>query len=673
MDLSTDQQKQIKQQVENEVIYDLEYARPQFQLMDYHYSKYHNVGNKNKKEGSVINDYSMYVAMQTMLANLSGEDSSLKVLPNHIDDVNGAYYWEKRMQYAFRKYYQPMISNKGEFNRCFYGNDETLMLDFDEEKQVPMPLSLNPRAFLYDRYGISGQGTPDGSSFYRHAGYITATTLADLKNWLKERDGKRDTWVRMPDVDQKSNFFTGTFYDTGAMQELVKGFYAKDQNKGMVQSGYQNYVKLESDALMKPDNRNLPIYIMHWFTFINNEVHHIIYAGNVQNLVYVRKLEYDRLPIITTPLYPVANARNFISIPLLTLDGQEALKVMKNVSLVSIVREQLSLWVYNEVDIDRPEELTSGDDIFIGTKGEPQKSVERIPRGNPNKTNVDYISSVLDNDLLRTTGITEQQRGSFNQAQQTATEIQQREFRSDKRYLKIIELRINSNSDLLHQAIKVQVNEASTKENYDLAIRSGGAKRNEFINITSRQLKKLIKDPDIIFSNEAIEEAKLNKKIPRIDRIMSAGRGNPFVDQRNLQKWYYEELLQDDDILDELVRPTADQLIARTENLYLSTGTSISPDFYDNHAQHKSEHAKAEQTPEMIAHQRSHDFLEIQISRNPELQQRWNQVNNPELLQQQQGEQSLQDQGQFNPTPNGATDRVGSPIDGTAFGSGASI
>lgn len=632
VNLSQDKKKLLSQQCGNEMTTAIAYLTSEWNRHDEHWEKYKN-DIANIRDGHfTVKDFSTFSVVQNLLSRLTNDSYDFRLQATTKEDVAAVSLMSKIIKYDLFKIQRQFIETNFSWNTIFFGEGNMLLHQYNKVKGrtkttrdyfAPIPTVINQRTFLYNPTAIKGQGLPDGTGAYQYAGFPTPTS----KRTLEKFKGYYD----LSEVDYKKKDNIAGF-QSPSFQHVIEGDKKRMGNSYSIAQAHtiinnqQNY------------QDNDVIYAFNWFTFFEGKPVMVIFLETIDQIIRYEELDFEELPFITRALYPVTNAKNFISAPYLTQDKQTAKQIVENLALENEVKKQQGLIVYDSNKIrDYRTILKSAESGgYIPVEGDINNAMARIPHGSADSA-TDFILELLAQAENKDTGITPQQRGATPGGSTSAREVSIAAESSDNRALAVRRRWKQDQEEYILQSIRIYDNLTPSKL-YNKVIRVSGDLQDEFIDLTKRDFKR-IADVDVTIIDTLEEEEERIRKLPYVDRIFQQAMLYDRTNRRELMKYASMELGLTREQIDNLYPPTADERLARIENERMRDGLDIPVNVLQDHEEHLAIHEAGESNPETRAHIERHILAQISLQVNQRLRERVAQMRAQEAAVAEQGQQ----------------------------------
>ena len=623
--LSMDQKKSLIKLINQEYTNAYTYIKPIWDRWDQYYEKYKNEIKSFRQEDFKLMDYTIFSIIQTMMGHLSLDTFDFHLKPTSKQDIESVMLLEKILRYDFERTKKQDVEDEWIWSTLFFGVSDLLLAEvgtYDAKSKyyAPMPRVMNQRVFLFDPHRLGGINSTDGG--YQYAGYITQTTVREIKKYRDEG------YYQYDDEEFYSIIYQNTEQST---DDLVYGYKKYNQENTRISgSTYDNYLN-EGVNGDDQDKTNRPIYLLNWWRYDDDgDVTHIIMPLNRNTILRYEKTKFNKLPFITRELFKQHSVRNFYSVPYLTLAYQRGKQAVMNLALDNEIRNQQPLFLYEEGSIENPSLLTSPIGAAVPTKGMPGNVLERV-QTNATSNSTDFVYNLILNAEQQSTGVTASQRG-VSQGNVLATEVLAQSQSSNIKALLVLNNWITNEKSYIQQCIRLYDLMRST-DIYKKVVRIDGDVKDEFIDLSKREIKEKLGDVDVYVRNKELEKRKLQEEIPNIDRLVANSAVFEGTDKRQLLKVTAYKLGFSNDVIDKIYPPSPAEQVARSENIDLEQKQQVDAQVGEDHTTHLREHRMGESTPQLRRHIKQHMLLQEIELKDQQIQQEQAQLQ----AQQQQG------------------------------------
>lgn len=475
----------------------------------------------------------------------------------------------------------------------FFGRGLLLALDFNREKSkmAPAPEIIDAASFIRDPRAKSVNGDSMGKGGMRFGGWEVGATYYELKE--------------MP------GYFN-------------IAFLKKDREiRSLMDEAAEARADAQGNTPFKPDEESLGKYnnyefkLLNWFTTIKGK-RYLVTLGNCRStLVRLTELPYGKMfPIIDRSLYPMAHDWDGVSIPDLIEDKQRARAILINLGLKSAKSDAMPQYLFDKTKIKNVNDLNWKHDKFIQVDGSTDGAVVPMQKSTVHQY-VNVIMDVLDAAAQRATATPEIQQGVQSGDKRTLGELQLVSSKVDTRYSMSAKVFGWSERRFWQQWYR-QYKVHFKDEIDEKIVRLQGPLAPKWRKFTRENIISDV-DPDVKIESRVISEAKRQKRLQSFTNFAVVAIQNPENNRRAIEKALAQMNGMTKEEVDMMFPPTVDELQAEDENEMLDVGKLPKISVMDDHRVHIEVHAKARQTPQMMAHIRAHKKLMLVKRNNPDL------------------------------------------------------
>ena len=588
--ISADDQRRVAAQIEKEYTLAWKYLQPKLKVWLARLKLYNN----QRRDADMFGDPLMFTVFNTIHASLW--DDRLEA------------YWEGRSgkgdedveenlnalaRFDYDVMGKAQIDYDWDWDTEFFGRGLMLLMDFDRSEgiQSPVPEVIDPGTWLRDPRATSVNGDMRGRGAMRFGGREIGLTYWELKN-------------------NPAYFNVGLIKKGKDINSLIdEAVEARRQAQGT-----QNYNK-DEEGLGKYDNYEFRL--VEWFTHFKGEKYLVTLANNRSLVVRMQKLkDKKRFPVIDRALYAMAHDWDGVSIPDLTEDKQRFRAVILNLTGIAAKADAMPNYLYDQTRIKNKNDLDFRTNKFIPVDGRVDNAILAVQKPTIHQY-VDTILNILDVASQRATATPETKQGVTPRQQRTLGERQIVEARSDTRYSMSAKLYGLSEANFWRQWYRLY--KIHFKDKIDeKVIRIQGATAPIWRPLLRDNIISRV-DPDVRIESKTISEQKR-----LIERESSVGFYSlALQDPNNNRRYLFKRLgklygLAKEEV-DLAFPPTVDELQAEDENVLLNQEKMAQISIQDDHTTHIEIHAKANPTPQTIAHIRQHKKLMVQKRDRPDL------------------------------------------------------
>lgn len=566
--------------------------------------------NNQKKEDDVVGDPLLFTVFQTVLASLY-DDQLMAVFEGREDgDDETAENLMRLSEYDYELMEKAKLDYYWMWDTLFFGRGLVKLMEFskDERYKCPIPELVDPMTFLRDPDAVSVRGTINGDGAMRFGG----------------REVKINKWR----INSDSGFFN---YEDLSLGTEIKSLLQDAKDERDMAQGRETLQNKSDEEL--GDNANVPL--LEWYTHYNGKKVLVYLANSMSKPIKYTEFgdsAKSSFPLIDRPMYPTAHDWDGTSVPDLTEDKQRQKSVMLNLGIQSVKGDLYPMYLYDEARIKNKSDLaTFGFNKFIGIQGDGdvRGAVQPMNKVAVRMDLVSFILETLDASAQRATATPEMQQGSLSDEKRTLGELNLIASKVDTRYSLTAKVFGWSEKDFWSQWYGLY-KKYFVKSIDEKVIRVAGSYGNTWRPLTRENII-MAQDPDITIESRNVSE---NGKVK--DRILMNQYAQIVMqDPEANKRFFFKKLAKlngfEEDEIDRLYPPTADEMIAEKENEMLSNDELAQVSVNDDDITHMEVHGKASETKAKEAHIKAHlDSLMVKRSQ-PELFQQ-GQVNQAEAL-----------------------------------------
>lgn len=593
--------KQISKQVEEEYQLCWFFMKPKVQ----EWLTRLRIYNNQKRAKDKVGDQTMFVAMQTILANLYDDRLNAIANPREEGDANQAENYSTLMDFDREAMKKEVHDYMWDFDACFYGRGLSFIHDFDRESKTPIAEVFDPTTVVRDPSCVALNGDLIGRNAARFWGMQ----------------------VNMTKYEMKEN---GSFINLGRLKkgkEEVNNTQAEAQQARWDAAGYDN-VSTREEALTE----NYEYRLLRWFTHIGGQKVILWLANNRTLVVRVQKLAYKEWPIVERQIFPISHEYDGVSIPDLTEDKQRMRAVLLNLGVDVAKSDLYPMRVYDHNKIKNRNNLNFEFNKWIPSDGPPGDSVQTLASKQISNS-VDYIMKALELAAEKSTAVTATQQGLLAKSNTTLGEIDLASQSSGTRFS--LSAKIFGWSEKAFWKQHYWVYNENYKDGIDKKIlRLVGAFGPKWLELGREDIimgNSL--GPDIEIESKIVSEGKKLRDYQQQQGYFAFALQDPEANRRYGLKHLGRTFLKKAEI-DRLFPPTVDELEAEEENEKLNKNEWVEVRPEQNHVQHKEKHAEGKDTDVMAGHIKAHNEMLRVAKVRPDL---FPQLQPPMPMEQTQG------------------------------------
>ena len=545
-----------------------------------------------RKDKNSVGDNTLFTIFDTVMSDLysdtleasftgrSGESD--RPTTNNLTIL--AKYDHDEMEKAKSDYYW-------NWEALFFGRGLLMMSDFDREQMAPIPEVWRVMATMRDPDALSVNGLDRrGRGRARYIGRQIPMTLNE-------------------------------------MEEMGVYFNFKDlkPNRSSTSSLIEQNLRLQNDVfgdnyrIENPIGENGKLQLLEWFTVYQGKRVFVTLADDMKRVV--RYQEYDSLfiPIIDRAVNPNPYSWEGVPVPQLIEDKQRAKAKTLNLAIRGVESAQNPMYLYDQLKIKDRSHLNFGFNKMIPTDGSPRGAVEVMPKETL-KQEVAYILDTLANNAERATATPSTKQGVDPSGQNTATRDVIVDQGSDKRYglaAKIFGWSERAFWVQWYNLYKEHFNEGIDEK----IVRISGPLGEKWRPLTRENLITDKKDPDVKVESRVVAEARRFNQSQQFQAYFQFIASDPTANLRFALRYMGQLQNIDTDVLEQLLPPTPDELMAAEENeVMLENPQTIIPVLPEqDHMAHIAKHAELPDTPALRAHIKAHNTAMALQQQRPDL------------------------------------------------------
>ena len=588
--LSEREQARILRQIEEEYQLALSFNEAKRTLMLNRLKLYNNQRRDNDKVGdpllfTVFNTIHAALYDDRLMANWRGRsgqgDEEVEENLNALTEYDYDLMEKSELDYMWN------------WDAEFFGRGLVILMDFEREKpfQCPVPEYVPAVTWIRDPKATSVNGDMRGRGAMRFGGREIGLSYWEMKknksyfnlHLLKKEKELKSTLDELRDAHRDA--------------QGLEVFRNKEEALGK----FGNY----------------EFNLLEWFTHYKG-VKYLFTLGNGRRTVirYQKLKDQRKWPVIDRALYPMASNWDGVSIPDLTEDKQRARAVLLNLGLVSAKKDVLANYLYDSSKITNRNHLNFKQEKFIPVKGNVNGALEPVQKSTAHQY-VNLIMEVLDTAAQRATATPEIQQGVVGQKQRTLGELELVSSKVDTRYS--MSAKVYGWSERQFWLRYYLCYKQFFKDGIDeKVIRLQGALAPSWRKLTRDNIIAEV-DPDVKIESKVLSEAKRLRELNKWGQFTGFAMQDPNANRRFLWKRLGRQLGLTSEEISLAFPKTGEELHAEDENEILNNEKWAPVSVTDDHLVHIEIHAKANPTPQTIAHIRQHKKLMTVMRMHPEL------------------------------------------------------
>jgi len=547
--------------------------------------------NNQKRDKGAVGDPLLFTIHQTVLASLYDDRLSVEFTPRENGDDDICENLTDMAEYDYDEMEKDVADYTWDWDTSFFGRGLIMLMEFDRKRMCPVMENWSPMTTIRDPRAKSVNGDMRGRGRARFLGReirMNKTELEDGKIYFNIDKLKPDN----TDVQSISD--------------------RADQLRAEAQ-GYSDVSRFVGEL----SGDSATYRLLEWFTFYKGKLV-LVTLGNSRKLV-LRYTEFKtkKIPIIDRSLYPVSQDWDGVSIPDLVEDKQRARAKLANLGIKVAEAGLYPRYLFDSTRIKNKADLNIEFNKYVGVDGNPVNSITEIPRSHIS-TDVQYILNTLDQGAQKATATPDIQQGVSSAEKRTATELNLQSNKVDTRYS--LSARIFGWSEKRFWQQWYALYKIYFKSGIDeKVIRLSGTLGATFRPLRRENIIALENDPDVKIESKVVADAKRFNLLQQFRGYLQSLVSIPTANIRFGLKYMGKLTGLKKDIINQLLPPTPDELLADDENKILEKNGIVNVNTNDDHYMHLEIHNKLSDTPAKYAHMQAHKKAMILLKQNPNI------------------------------------------------------
>lgn len=573
-------------QVESEYTLGYEFIKPKWDEWALRYKLYNN----QKRDKQAVGDNTLFTIFQTVLASLYEDDLTAAFVPRESGDEEAAENLTLTAEYDYTEMEKDMLDYEWDFEAMFHGRGLCALMEFDREAMVPVGEIWNAMTIIRDPYATSVNGNKKrrgaAKFLYREARY-TKQELEESENYFNLNLLKPDSTSTKSLIDEN-------------MRILAEAQGLSDVSK---------FSKLEGE--------NATYRVLEGFTMYKGKRVFVTLANDQKTIIRFVSFENTLdIPIIDRTIYPVPNSWDSVSVPDLVEDKQRARAVLTNLGLKSVKASIHPMYLFDQTRVKNKADLNFDFNKFIPVNGNTNGAVTVMPKDNIS-SDVEYILSTLAQGAELATASPDTKQGARPVEGGTATRDALVSQGSDTRYSLAAKVWGWSEKRFWKQWYRLY------KEHFadgidEKSVRIAGALGASWRPFTRENLVANT-DPDVKIESRVLVEQRKFNELQQFRGYVQMLALDPNARMRFALRYMGQLTGLKQDVLEQLLPPTIDEMIAEEENERLRANEKVEVAVMDDHQTHLEIHNKMEDTPAKYAHINAHKRAMVLKKLKPEL------------------------------------------------------
>lgn len=580
-----EEQKTLIRQIQSEYDVCYTYKQPKWKDWSERLKLYCN----QKRDKKAIGEPVIFTIHQTVLASLYEGKLSTKFIGKEQSDNQIADNLNMLAVSDCTVMDKERLDYNWSWDATFFGVGLVHFQYFDRKTLTPIPVTIDPMAFLHDPRAQSINGDALGNNRSRFCGYEVYLTKNELE--------------AMPDVYTNIDQIKDDEGDNNIKTNRDLRLQAQ---------GYS------SNRIKQPEGENKEYPVLRWFTMFRGKRVLVEVANNRKTVVRFQEMKDNNIPIIARYLFPMAHDFDGISIPDLVEDKQRAEAMIMNLSLDSARAGLNHRFIYDKTKIRNRNDLNLAFNKHIGVKGNTQGVVTLVQHQSI-ASEVQWILSMIDNNAQKATATPDIQQGMTGQQGRTATELNRVAIGVDTRYSLMAKVFGWSEKEfwLVWYSI-YKDNYADKIDKKIVRIIGKGAK--EWKGLTREQIIARKYDPDVEITSEVLSETKRIKQMQAFANFINLALAFPECNKLYTLRLFGEINGLDAEDINIMLPSTSDENDAYSENELINKGKNPEVLESDNHQIHIVVHSECLDNELAVKHIKRHQFF-LGIQKAKELEE----------------------------------------------------
>lgn len=546
--------------------------------------------NNQKRDKSAVGDPLLFTILQTVLASLYDDHLMAMFEPRESGDEDTSENLNDMAVYDYDEMEKDIVDYTWDWDTCFFGRGLVMLMEFDRKKKCPVPENWDPMVTLRDPRAKSVNG--------------------DMKGRGRAQFLGREIRLTKDNMETAGIYFNYQNLKTDSTD--INSLIDRNEQVRQEAQGFANVTRFSGD--LKGDNATYRL--LEWFTHYKGKLVLVTLADNRKTVVRYTEIEGGNIPIIDRSLYPIAADWDGVSIPDLTEDKQRARAKLTNLGVKVAESGLYPMYLFDSTRISNKADLNYEQNKFIPVTGNPTGAVQIMPKDNVHQ-DVGFILQTLDVASQKATATPDIQQGQVGGEKRTATELSIVNNKVNTRYsltAKIFgwsERRYWQQWYFLYKTYFVDGIDEKT-------IRISGALGPQFRPLRRENIIAHV-DPDVRIESRILSEAKRYNELQVMRGFVQMIAQDPNANLRYALKMMGKLSGLKKDVINQILPPTIDELIASDENMRLEKNELVMVQTTDDHVMHMEIHNKLSDTPAKYAHIQAHKKAMMLKKTNPEV------------------------------------------------------
>lgn len=545
--------------------------------------------NNQKRDKSAVGDPLLFTIHQTVLASLYDDQLMVSFNPREDGDTETAENLDSMAEFDYDEMEKDIVDYNWDWDTTFFGRGLVMLMEFDREKKCPVPENWDPMTTLRDPNATSVNGDMKGRGASRFIGREIRLTKEEMKT--------AGVYFNFDNLKQDSTQINSLVDRNKQLRAQAQG-YADTMARGETLGDSSTYLLTE------------------WITRFRGDLYICTLADNRKRMIRFTKIQGNKIPIIDRALYPVSHDWDGVSIPDIVEDKQRARAKLQNLGIKVAEAGLHPSYVYDTTRITNRAELNMEVNKFIGIAGNTTGAIQEVPRSQI-KQDVNFILSTLDSSAQRATATPDIQQGQISGDKRTATELNMVNAKVDTRYS--LSAKIFGWSEKRFWQQYYMLYKENLVEGIDeKVLRIVGALGTKFRPLRRENIIANV-DPDIKIESRVLSEAKRYNELQIVRGYVQMIALDKNSNMRYALKYMGKLSGLKRDVINQMLPPTIDEMIAGEENEKLERNEVVAVQVTDDNVIHLEIHNKLSDTPAKYAHIQAHKRAMTLKKAKPEL------------------------------------------------------
>lgn len=546
--------------------------------------------NNQKRDKSAVGDPLLFTIHQTVLASLYDDQLMVSFNPREEGDADTAENLDSMAEFDYDEMEKDIVDYIWDWDTTFFGRGLVMLMEFDRAKMCPIPENWDPMTTLRDPNATSVNGDAKGRGASRFIG--------------------REIRLTKSQMEQAGVYFN--YKTLKASQTNINSLVDRNQQLRAQAQGYSDTMRF-NEAL---SGDNATYLLLEWITRIDNKLVLLTLGDDRKRVIRYTELTGKQIPILDRSLYPVSHDWDGVSIPDIVEDKQRARAKLTNLGVKVAEAGLHPSYIFDNTKITNRAELNMEVNKFIGVSGSPTNVISEVPRSQI-KQDVSFILNTLDSAAQRATATPDIQQGQISGDKRTATELNLVDKKVDTRYSLSAKVFGWSEKRFWQQWYSLYKIHFEDKIDEKM-LRVTGALGTKFRPLRRANIIATV-DPDVKIESRVLSEAKRYNELQIVRGFVQTLAMDPNSNLRYALKYMGRLSGLKKDVLNQMLPPTVDEMIAEQENERLEANKIVEVQITDDHQIHLEVHNKLSDTPAKYAHIEAHKRAMILQKTHPEL------------------------------------------------------